>query len=148
MHSSTGHSPTGSTSPADHQQEPVFLAAVGCSTGPVGHHKPLQHTLVPWPATNQPQVPSSAMSSTQIQKPPQQAVQVGPPKHPTLVFSTGPTTTPLLSRASSWDTAPQASGDQGYVSPLIAVYPDSDMDLEALFDSPADRAPVSYDDLQ
>ena len=65
-----------------------------------------------------------------------------------LVLSTSPTTAPPLSRASIWDTAPEAFGDQGYFSPLIDLYPECDSDLEALYDSPADRAPVSYDDLQ
>ena len=54
----------------------------------------------------------------------------------------------MLSRTSSWDTTPPASRDQGYVSPLIDLYPEWDSDLEALYDSSTDRAPVSYDNLQ
>ena len=87
------------------------------------------------------QVASSVASSTQTLQPPEQASQV---LLSTLVLSAGPTTAPL-SRASGWETGTPASGDQGYTSPLIDLYPDQDLDLEALYGSPDDRAPVSCD---
>ena len=46
-------------------------------------------------------------------------------------------------QASSWDSAPLQTGDQGYVSPLIDLYPERDSHLEALYEvSPADWEPV------
>ena len=63
-----------------------------------------------------------------------------------MVLYTSPTTP--LSRASSWHTAPQASDGLGYVSPLIDLYPGRDSDLEALYDSPVDWKPTSYDDIK
>ena len=88
------------------------------------------------PTTVQPQIDSSVSPMTQT-----------PPKHLTLVLSARPTLASSTSWASSWDTAPQPSGDQGYVSPLIYLYSVRDLALEALEDSPADREPVSYDDV-
>ena len=67
-------------------------------------------------------------------------------KHASLVLSAGPSVAPAK-QASSWDTAPPRTGD-GYVSPLIDLYLERDSDLEALYeDSPADRDPVSYEDV-
>ena len=61
------------------------------------------------------------------------------------MLSASPTPVPT-SQASNWDPPPQ-KGDQGYVSPLVDLYPEQDSDLEALYaDSPADREPVSYED--
>ena len=85
-----------------------------------------------------------------LQQRAQPALQVTsqPPKPPSLVLSPGPNTAPPLSRASSWYTAHHASGDQRYVSSLINLYPECGLDLEASYDSPANLALVSYDDLQ
>ena len=77
---------------------------------------------MPGPATHQPQVASSATSSTLTLQPSQRSWQVMPPQQPTLVLSTGPATAPPLSKSSNWYTAPKASGDPGYVSPLIDLY--------------------------
>ena len=115
----------------------MFSAMSESTTGLVSH-QPSQQALVPRPSFPQPQVASSVAPSTQTLQPPQQASQVGSAMHPTLVLSTGPTMAPPLSRASSWYTTPQASGDQGYVSPLIDLYSESNLDMEALYDSPAD----------
>ena len=95
-----------------------------------------------------PQVASSVASPTQTLQHPWHFSQAVPAKYPTLVLSTGPTSAPPVSRTTSWDTAPPDSGDQGYVSPLIDLYPELDSDLEALYDSPADWAPVSNNNLQ
>ena len=64
-----------------------------------------------------------------------------------LVLSADPTAAPST-QASSWDTAPPQTGDQGYVSPLIDLYLEQNSDLEALYeDSPADQELVSYEDV-
>ena len=81
-------------------------------------------------------------------QPSEQSSQVMPPQHPTLVLSTRTATAPPLTSSSNWDTGPQASGDPGYVSPLIDLYPDRDSDLQALYDSPAHLTLISYEDLQ
>ena len=122
---------------ADQPQEPfvVSQAPVGSATGPVSHQQPSDQTFLPGLVSSQPQVASPAASTTQSQQPSQQ---------PSQVFSTDPSLAQPLSRASSWDTTPQATGDQGYPSPLIYLY----SDLETLYDIPSDRVPVSYEDLQ
>ena len=49
-------------------------------------------------------------------------------------------------QASNQDSVPKTD-DQGYVSPLMDLYPEQDSDLEALYrDSPADREPACNGD--
>ena len=63
------------------------------------------------------------------------------------MLSAAPSTMPYT-QASSWDTISSQTGDQGYVSPLIDLYLKWDADLGDLYeDSPADREPVSYNDV-
>ena len=138
--------PDSSAGLADHQQEPVFspwwkvlqfrLATTCLSSRPWCPGRPLLSLRMPAPFH-----PHSATSSTSFKGWTSKASY-------TLILWTSPTTAPPLSRGSSWDTAPRASGDQGYVSLLIDLYPEQDSDLGAFYDRPADWAPFSYDDLQ
>ena len=86
------------------------------------------------------QVASSTTPVFQTPQPPCQTTQPTQTvysKHPTLVLSGWPATTPST-QASSWDTAPPQTGDHSYVSPPIDLEQDSG--LEALFeDSPAQK---------
>ena len=67
--------------------------------------------------------------------------------HPTLVSSTCPTFVPPVSKASNWDGAPQALGHHVQVS-VIDLYQEHDSELQTFYDSSANGAPVSYEDLQ
>ena len=62
------------------------------------------------------------------------------------MLSTDPAATPSA-QANGWNTAPPLAGDQKYVCPHIDLYPEQDSDLEALYDSPTDWEPVSYEDV-
>ena len=89
------------------------------------------------------QVASSIVLVFQTPQHLHQITQTTSSKHLTLVLSAGPTVS--STQASSWDTTPPHTGDQGYVSPLIDPYPERDSDLEALYENiPEDWEPVLY----
>ena len=64
MHALTPVTLVSSSGPADQQLEPVFSAAVGSATGYISHQRPPKQTFMPFPVGYQPQVASSAASST------------------------------------------------------------------------------------
>ena len=109
------------------------------ATGSVSHPQPFQHTFA-----SPSQIASSTAPVFQTPQPPFQSGQTESSKHPILELSAGPTST-LSSQASGSDTTPKPAGDQGYVSPLIDLYPDWNSDQEALYHSTTDWELVFYD---
>ena len=93
---------------ADQHREPISRSVTGSTTGPVSHPQSFQHTFAN-------QVASSITTVFQTLQPPYQTTQptqIAFSKHPTFVLSASPTAAPST-QASSWDTAPPQTGDQG-----------------------------------
>ena len=135
-----------SASLADKLGEPLFSSGAASATGVVSCPQPVWQPVPPVTT----QVASSTALVFHTLQPPKHMSQTASFKPHTLGLSasvtTGPTTAPP-SQASNWDPSPQ-TGDQGYISPVIDLYPERDSNLEALCeDSPADQEPVSYEDI-